>query len=164
MEYPEVNIEMTQPLYQAPTEMMNDEDETNTQESNNSDDATNNTVTREYCNYNKKSKSINSHSLEPKPVQNESDETDLFFQSMAKIVKKLPRYEQAHLRLQIGSLIGNAELSYISSNLAQNKKPLTSGFQQRSPSASDIPEEVPSPEAGLNGQNMFHFSFKQEEM
>ncbi|VVC96973.1 unnamed protein product [Leptidea sinapis] len=40
------------------------------------------------------------------------NETDLFFSSMAKIVKKLPRYEQAQLRMQIGELVGNAELRY----------------------------------------------------
>jgi len=42
------------------------------------------------------------------PAQNELDETDLFFNSMAKIVKKLPRYEQVQLRMQISSLVGNA--------------------------------------------------------
>lgn len=47
-------------------------------------------------------------------TQNKSDETDLFFSSMAKIVKRLPRYEQAQLRMQIGSLVGNAELRHIS--------------------------------------------------
>lgn len=49
----------------------------------------------------------------PSP-QIELDETDLFFSSMAKIVKKLPRYEQAQIRMQIGALVGNAELRHIS--------------------------------------------------
>jgi len=44
---------------------------------------------------------------------NELDEFDLFFNSMAKIVKKLPRYEQVQLRMQISSLVGNAELKSI---------------------------------------------------
>ncbi|XP_063832100.1 uncharacterized protein LOC135081298 [Ostrinia nubilalis] len=44
---------------------------------------------------------------------NEPDENDLFFSSMAKIVKKLSRYEQAQLRMQIGTLVGNAELRCI---------------------------------------------------
>ncbi|CAF4956656.1 unnamed protein product [Pieris macdunnoughi] len=47
------------------------------------------------------------------PAQNELDETDLFFNSIAKIVKKLPRYEQVQLRMQISSLVGNAELESI---------------------------------------------------
>lgn len=47
------------------------------------------------------------------PAQNELDETDLFFNSIAKIVKKLPRYEQVQLRMQISSLVGNAELKSI---------------------------------------------------
>lgn len=47
------------------------------------------------------------------PAQNEFDETDLFFNSMEKIVKKLPRYEQVQLRMQISSLVGNAELKSI---------------------------------------------------
>ncbi|CAH1106828.1 unnamed protein product [Psylliodes chrysocephalus] len=40
----------------------------------------------------------------------EQDETDLFFVSMAKIVKKLPEREQVYLRLQIGTMVGNAQL------------------------------------------------------
>lgn len=47
------------------------------------------------------------------PAQNELDETDHFFSSMAKIVKKLPRYDQVQLRMQISSLVGNAELKSI---------------------------------------------------
>ncbi|XP_073952108.1 uncharacterized protein [Choristoneura fumiferana] len=50
------------------------------------------------------------------------DETDLFFSSMAKIVKKLSRYEQAKLRMQIGSLVGNAELRHISNNSPQTSE------------------------------------------
>ena len=43
----------------------------------------------------------------------ELDETDLFFCSMAKIVKKLPLHEQINLRMEISSLVGNAELRSI---------------------------------------------------
>lgn len=46
-------------------------------------------------------------------VPNEEDETDLFFTSMAKIVKKLPPYERIQLRMKIGTLVGNAELKYL---------------------------------------------------
>ncbi|GFT15997.1 uncharacterized protein TNCV_3315561 [Trichonephila clavipes] len=42
--------------------------------------------------------------------QNEQDEADLFFGSMAKIYKRFPRKEQAELRIQITNLISNAEL------------------------------------------------------
>jgi hypothetical protein len=38
----------------------------------------------------------------------------IFFMSMAKIVKKLPRYEQAQLRMEISMLVGNAELQHFS--------------------------------------------------
>ncbi|GFT98499.1 uncharacterized protein TNCV_283401 [Trichonephila clavipes] len=41
--------------------------------------------------------------------QNEPDEADLFFGSMAKIYKRFPRKEQAELRIQITNLISNAE-------------------------------------------------------
>jgi hypothetical protein len=42
-------------------------------------------------------------------VPEPQDETDLYFASMAKLVKKLPLQEQVRLRLEIGNLIGNAE-------------------------------------------------------
>ncbi|XP_072384300.1 uncharacterized protein [Diabrotica undecimpunctata] len=45
--------------------------------------------------------------------QDEVDETDLFFQSMAKIVKKLPWSDQAKLRMEISTLVSNAELNFI---------------------------------------------------
>lgn len=63
------------------------------------------------------------------PAQNELDETDLFFNSIAKIVKKLSRYEQVQLRMQISSLVGNAELRSISNESRQTNpgsKPSTS--------------------------------------
>lgn len=44
----------------------------------------------------------------------DDDENDLFFKSMAKIVKKLPQYDQAQLRVRIGSLVGNAEIQCFS--------------------------------------------------
>ncbi|PNF26363.1 hypothetical protein B7P43_G01770 [Cryptotermes secundus] len=46
--------------------------------------------------------------------ENQFDETDHFFMSMAKTVKKLPRYEQAQLRMEISTLVGNAELQHFS--------------------------------------------------
>jgi hypothetical protein len=49
-------------------------------------------------------------------VPEPQDETDLYFASMAKIVKKLPLQEQVRLRLEIGNLIGNAELAFYSQN------------------------------------------------
>lgn len=80
----------------------------------------------------------------PSP-QNELDETDLFFSSMAKIVKKLPRYEQAQLRMQIGSLVGNAELRYISIDSAPINSPMpsTSGskYSERSIRSSELNTE-----------------------
>ncbi|XP_045779087.1 uncharacterized protein LOC123876772 [Maniola jurtina] len=57
-----------------------------------------------------------------KPTLDELDENDLFFSSMAKIVKKLPRSEQAYLRMQIGSIVGNAELRHISNELPQSRE------------------------------------------
>ncbi|GFY29168.1 hypothetical protein TNCV_4722961 [Trichonephila clavipes] len=48
--------------------------------------------------------------------QNEQDEADLFFGSMAKIYKRFPRKEQAELRIQITNLISNAELKMIKSD------------------------------------------------
>ncbi|GFR33724.1 uncharacterized protein TNCT_90631 [Trichonephila clavata] len=48
--------------------------------------------------------------------QNEPDEVDLFFGSMAKIFKRLPRKEQAELRIQITNLISNAELRSLKSD------------------------------------------------
>jgi hypothetical protein len=51
---------------------------------------------------------------ESAPIHEELDETDLFFSSMARIVKKLPRIEQAQLRMQISSLISNAEIKSLS--------------------------------------------------
>ena len=44
----------------------------------------------------------------------EEDETDLFFACMSKIVKKLPEKERVYIRLQIGTLVGNAELRFLS--------------------------------------------------
>ncbi|CAG9772204.1 unnamed protein product [Ceutorhynchus assimilis] len=43
----------------------------------------------------------------------EQDETDLFFASMAKSVKKLPEKERVYVRLEIGSIVGNAELRHL---------------------------------------------------
>ncbi|GFT41503.1 uncharacterized protein TNCV_3942631 [Trichonephila clavipes] len=48
--------------------------------------------------------------------QNEPDEADLFFGSMAKIYRRFPRKEQAELRTQITNLISNAELRMIQSD------------------------------------------------
>lgn len=51
---------------------------------------------------------------------NELDETDLFFNSVVKIIKKLPRYEQVQLRMRISILVGNAELKHILDDSRQN--------------------------------------------
>lgn len=75
------------------------------------------------------------------PAQNELDETDLFFNSMAKIVKKLPRYEQAQLRMQISSLVGNAELKSILSDSKQTG----SSTRPSSTMSFTHSETVPSP-------------------
>lgn len=53
----------------------------------------------------------------PKPLSvqnNELDNVDLFFASLAKTVKKLPQYEQARLKMSIGNLVFQAELNYTS--------------------------------------------------
>lgn len=42
------------------------------------------------------------------------DETDHFFMSMSKIVKKLSPYKRAEIRMQISTLVGNAELEHVS--------------------------------------------------
>ncbi|XP_050302757.1 uncharacterized protein LOC126740673 [Anthonomus grandis grandis] len=42
------------------------------------------------------------------------DENDLFFASIAKITSKLPKIVQARLRMQIGNLVGNAEIEHLS--------------------------------------------------
>nr|CAI5868532.1 unnamed protein product [Callosobruchus analis] len=44
----------------------------------------------------------------------QDDENDLFFAAMAKITKKLPKVVQAKLRMDIGNLVGNAEIEHIS--------------------------------------------------
>ncbi|GBP51857.1 hypothetical protein EVAR_88562_1 [Eumeta japonica] len=53
-------------------------------------------------------------------TQSGLDENDFFFGLMTKIEKKLPPYEQVQLRLQIRSLVGNAELRQISNNSPQD--------------------------------------------
>ena len=58
----------------------------------------------------------------------ELDETDLFFSSMAKIVKKLPLHEQINLRMDISSLVGNAELrsiAHLSSGSNDSSRPVS---------------------------------------
>ncbi|GFS83793.1 uncharacterized protein NPIL_693431 [Nephila pilipes] len=78
--------------------------------------------TNEDCMRNKKRKCIHSEErlqevkeiVQQKAPQNELDEVDLYFNCMAKIVKKLPLYEQVQLRMQISTLIGNAELRTLS--------------------------------------------------
>lgn len=100
----------------------------------NSEETQSNTQEIENKNYNKaksdKKRKHNAHSQERLNLleqianrnsnQSGLDEIDLFFASMAKIVKKLPPYEQVQLRLQIGSLFGNAELRQISNNSPQD--------------------------------------------
>lgn len=55
-------------------------------------------------------------------ASNNEDENELFFASMAKIVKKLPKSIQAKLRMDIGNLIGNAEIEFLTSG---NSQPLS---------------------------------------
>ncbi|CAG4961078.1 unnamed protein product [Colias eurytheme] len=54
-------------------------------------------------------------------TQSGLDENNLFFGLMAKIVKKLPPYEQVQLRLQLWSLVDNAELRQISNNSPEGR-------------------------------------------
>lgn len=44
----------------------------------------------------------------------EQDVNDLFFASMAKMVKKLPEIQQARLRMQISNIVANAEIEFLS--------------------------------------------------
>ena len=71
--------------------------------------------------------------------QENLDETDHFFLSMAKIVKKLDRVDQVTLRMEIATLIGNAELKNISNEEPSHSNPQlvfvdenTSGFSDES--------------------------------
>lgn len=75
------------------------------------------------------------------PAQNELDETDLFFNSMEKIVKKLPRYQQVQLRMQISLLVGNAELKSILGDSSQTD----SSSRPNSTISFIHSETVPSP-------------------
>ena len=72
-------------------------------------------------------------------IRNQLDETDHFFMSMAKIVKKLPRYEQAQLRMKISTLVGNAELQYLSREYIDQTSRATSSCH------SDVLEDMLSP-------------------
>lgn len=47
-------------------------------------------------------------------IQPEQDVNDLFFASMAKMVKKLPEMQQSRIRMQIGNIVGNAEIEFLS--------------------------------------------------
>lgn len=75
------------------------------------------------------------------PSQNELDEIDLFFNSMSKIVKKLPWYEQVHLRMQILSSVSNAELRNISNETRQTND----SSRLTSSSSTIFPEAMVSP-------------------
>ncbi|XP_053621174.1 uncharacterized protein LOC128681372 [Plodia interpunctella] len=91
---------------------------------NDSDDTTfDNEESNTYENYNSKDSEDSTnillaqkHKIDSKYCQkkqlslNEMDETDLYFYSMSRIIKKLPKHEQVHLRMQIGALVGEAEL------------------------------------------------------
>lgn len=79
---------------------------------------------------------------------NELDEIDLFFNSMAKIVKKLPRYEQVQLRMQISSLVGNAELKSILGDSRQTD----SSTGPNSTMSFIHSETVPSPQQQVERQ------------
>jgi hypothetical protein len=71
---------------------------------------------------------------QPIPAVAEKDENDIFFGSMAKIVKTLPPYDQVHLRMQISLLVGNPELKYFGQQ-SPYSCPSTSGA--RTSSGSD---------------------------
>lgn len=47
-------------------------------------------------------------------IQPEQDVNDLFFASMAKMVKKLPEMQQSKIRMQISNIVGNAEIEFLS--------------------------------------------------
>lgn len=75
-----------------------------------------------------------------KTTPTQLDETDLFFSSMAQIVKKLPRHEQIQLRMQIGSLVGNAELRSISND--SNQQFIISPMGSTTPDVSTDASEI----------------------
>lgn len=68
----------------------------------------------------------------------DQDETDLFFAAMAQCVKKLPPGERAKLRIQIGSIVGSAEIEYYKKHTnkgeaAESSTPVScSSFSSRS--------------------------------
>lgn len=69
--------------------------------------------------YEKKYLDVNCKDFEQpssQPSQQLHDETDLFFGSMAQCVKKLPPSERAKLRMQIGAMVGAAEIEYYKNN------------------------------------------------
>ncbi|KAJ8931975.1 hypothetical protein NQ314_015073 [Rhamnusium bicolor] len=75
------------------------------------------------------------------------DENDLFFAAMAKIVQKLPEIQQAEIRLQVGTLVGNAEIQYLSRAIENHRPPSTSSCTTSSATFEDYPCEgvfVPS--------------------
>lgn len=83
--------------------------------------------------------------------QQDADENDLFFASMAKIVKKLPELTQAKLRMQIGTLVGNAELQHLSMSNPEEYRQSTSSsstyenydvFSPLAPSATTNEETI----------------------
>lgn len=72
-----------------------------------------------------------------KPViQPEQDINDLFFASMAKIVKKLPEIQQSKIRMYIGNYVGNAEIEFLSGHTSQPPSRPLSGLSYSTSSNS----------------------------
>lgn len=97
-----------------------EETQSNTQEIENKDDSKASDKKRKHNAHSQERLNLLKQIANRNATQSGLDENDLFFGSMAKIVKKLPPYEQIQLKLQIGTLVGNAELRQISNNSPQD--------------------------------------------
>ncbi|KAF6207094.1 hypothetical protein GE061_018333 [Apolygus lucorum] len=60
----------------------------------------------------------------------EMDENDLFFSSMAKSVKRLPPPEQARIRMEVGQLVGSAEVAHFSRDIVEEQWAQTKIFDE----------------------------------
>ncbi|KAF5298136.1 hypothetical protein FQA39_LY02560 [Lamprigera yunnana] len=76
------------------------------------------------------------------------DETDLFFASMAKIVKKLPECERVRLRMEIDILVGSSELKYLMR--INDIRPTSTATTSSSSSSNDSLSDVVSPPSLLD--------------
>lgn len=71
------------------------------------------------------------------------DDTDLFFLSMAKMTKQMPKYEQAQIKLALSNSVLSAELrlnQHTSEHNSQNQ-----AFYFQSPSSADSVNPISSP-------------------